>query len=107
MKSPKEITSEEAALPLLMFQVSIGMRDRLIDEHGMKQIQENLDVLKISGFRLFFISVPDFDSNKTDFKLLWPINNSLISEKDLLDLLTRHGYVPPIILEEIRNEINK
>jgi hypothetical protein len=102
----KVISKDEMLKPLLLFQVTLGMQNNMYSLEQLEEITKGITELKIEGFRLQFFIVPDHDSNKTEFKLLYPINNSLITEKDLLDLLTRHGYVPPVVLEDIQNEIN-
>ena len=103
---PTLVDKSEILLPLLIFQVSFGVKDGFVTPELIGEIQLGLKTMRIEGFRLQFLIVLDHDSNKSEFKLLWPINNSLISEKDLLDLLTKHGYVPPRVVEDIQIEIH-
>ena len=99
--------SNKQDLPTLVFQISIGLKDNLLPQEWLTDFGSELQKFEIPGFNTSFIPVPNHDSNETKISLIYPINNSLVSEKDFLDLLTKNGYVPPRILEQIQSEINK
>jgi hypothetical protein len=94
-------------IKLLIFKVVVGCDGMPWDEaqRAIEQVQAAVKMKEIPGYAFHHYVIPDFETTKMDITLLYPTVNSLMSDKELLDLMISKGEVPQEVIDKINKEI--